>query len=67
MAKITVNGKAAEINLPCRLADWLRQFGWKPTQVVVELNSEVIPRSQLKNVEISDGDRLEIIIPVAGG
>ena len=67
MANITVNGKIAEITLPCQLSDWLQQFGWKPTQVVIELNGEVVPRSQFGNINISDGDRLEIIIPVAGG
>ena len=67
MARIVANGTAAEINQPCRLSEWLRQSGWKPTQVVVELNGEVVPRSQLDNVALSEGDRLEVIVPVAGG
>jgi len=67
MAKIVANGKTIEIEQPCRLADWLRQSGWKPTQVVVELNGEVILRKQFDNVNLSEGDRLEVIVPVAGG
>ena len=41
--------------------------GWRPTQVVVEYNGHVLPRSDLVNAELQDGDRLEIIVPVAGG
>ena len=67
MAKIISNGKPAEIDQPCRLADWLKQSGWKPTQVVVELNGEVVPRAQLEDVKLFEGDRLEVILPVAGG
>ena len=67
MAKIIANGKPAEIDQPCRLADWLQQSGWKPTQVVVELNGEVVPRTQLEDVKLFEGDRLEVILPVAGG
>ena len=67
MANIIVNGNTVEITLPCKLSDWLQQSGWKPTQVVMELNGEVVPRSQLDNINILNGDRLEIIIPVAGG
>ena len=67
MAKIIANGIPTEIDQPCRLADWLKQSGWKPTQVVVELNGEVVPRMQLENVNLFEGDRLEVILPVAGG
>lgn len=67
MVKIIVNGRVVEVDQPCRLTDWLHKSGWKPTQVVVELNGEVIVRSQLSDVELTDGDKLEVIIPVAGG
>ena len=67
MAKIIANGISTEIDQPCRLADWLKQSGLKPTQVVVELNGEVVLRTQLEDVNLFDGDRLEVILPVAGG
>jgi len=67
MAKIVANGKQVEIGQPCRLSDWLRQTGWKPTQVVVELNGEVVQRKRVEELELHDGDQLEVILPVAGG
>ena len=67
MVKIIANGNEIEIKQSCRLSDWLQQIGWKPTQVVIELNGEVIQRSQVKDVELHEGDRLEVVFPVAGG
>jgi len=67
MAKIIANGNQVEIDQACRLLDWLANLGWKPTQVVVELNGEVVPRSKFEDVELMDGDKLEVVFPVAGG
>jgi len=66
-ATIEANGKPIQIELPCSLAEFLGQCGWRPTQVVVELNGEVVPRRQADIVKLKEGDRLEIIMPVAGG
>ena len=67
MAKIIANGNEVEIDASCRLSEWLQKIGWKPTQVVIELNGEVIPRTQVKDVILNDGDNLEVVFPVAGG
>jgi thiamine biosynthesis protein ThiS len=67
MGAIVANGKRLELHLPCALIDFLTQSGWKPTQVVVELNGDVIPRTKLTDVQLHDGDQLEVIVPVAGG
>ena len=64
---IVANGKRLELNLPCQLTEFLMSSGWKPTQVVVELNGEVIPRSNLAGIQLKAGDQLEVIVPVAGG
>lgn len=66
-ASITVNGGGELIRLPCTVAQVLDQAGLKPTQVVVERNGSVLPRSLLAETLLEDGDRLEVIVPVAGG
>ncbi|HUJ09959.1 MAG TPA: sulfur carrier protein ThiS [Verrucomicrobiae bacterium] len=66
-ASIRANGLRQEVDLPCSVADFLASYGWKTTQVVVERNGDVLSRAELGNVMLSDGDRLEIIVPVAGG
>ena len=64
---VVANGKAQKLHLPCGLADFLTSAGWRTTQVVVELNGKVLRRSEVKGIHLQDGDRLEVIVPVAGG
>jgi thiamine biosynthesis protein ThiS len=64
---IVANGLRQEVKLPCSISDFLGSCGWKSTQVVVERNGKIIERRELGQVMLEDGDRLEIIVPVAGG
>ena len=64
---VTANGERRTIDLPCSISDFLGSSGWHTTQVVVEHNGQVVPRGALREVELRDGDQLEIIVPVAGG
>lgn len=64
---VVANGQRHEMNLPCSVADFVGGCGWKTTQVVVEHNGNVLGRGDLGQVMLKDGDRLEIIVPVAGG
>ncbi len=66
-ASIVANGKVDVVIRPCSVATYLRMAGWKPTQVVVERNGLVLSRSQLGDIFLEEGDRLEVIQPVAGG
>ena len=45
----------------------LEAIGLDPRKVAVERNLEVVPRSTLGEVEVSDGDRFEIVHFVGGG
>jgi thiamine biosynthesis protein ThiS len=66
-AIIVANGRRQEVNLPCSVADYVGGCGWKATQVVVERNGNVLGRGEFARIMLQDGDRLEIIVPVAGG
>jgi thiamine biosynthesis protein ThiS len=35
--------------------------------VVVERNGDVLARGELRTLMLANGDRLEVIVPVAGG
>lgn len=65
--RIVANGQERTVNQPYSVADLLKELGWKATQVVVEHNGRVLPRMDVGNVWLSNGDQLEIILPVAGG
>lgn len=64
---VLVNGRREGLLLPRTIGQFLEDAGWKETQVVVELNGRVLPRHQLAKTCLSEGDRLEIVVPVAGG
>jgi len=42
-------------------------LGHANKKIAVEVNEEIIPRSQLKNKLVVDGDKIEIINAVGGG
>ncbi|MBM3858906.1 MAG: sulfur carrier protein ThiS [Verrucomicrobia bacterium] len=66
-ATIMLNGKSRKIKQPCSATELLSELGWKPTQVVIEHNGQVIPRSETGAIMLREGDQVEIILPVAGG
>jgi thiamine biosynthesis protein ThiS len=67
MISIMANGKVRQTAAGFTVADFVTSSGWQPGQVVIELNGEIVSKINARNVMLHEGDRLEIIIPVAGG
>jgi thiamine biosynthesis protein ThiS len=65
--KIHVNGEPREIAARSTVAEMLVELGVTQPHVAVELNREVVPRAQLAETELRDGDRLEVVTLVGGG
>ena len=49
------------------LAELIEQLGMKGDRVAVELNREIVSRSQWPETTLKDDDRLEIVHFVGGG
>ena len=64
--KILVNGQE-QTTEPITLARLIEQLGLKQDRVAVELNRNIVPRSQWPETNLADGDRLEIVHFVGGG
>ena len=64
---ILVNGEPREIDAGATLASLLKEFGVRRDGTAVALNDDVVPRALHGETPLSDGDRLEIIVAVAGG
>jgi thiazole synthase len=64
---ITVNGEHKRVAAGLSLADLASQLGLVPEKVAVERNLEVVPRSTLAQVQVEDGDEIEIVHFVGGG
>jgi thiazole synthase len=64
---LIVNGEPRRIAAGSSVADLVESLGLDPKKVAVERNAEIVPRSTLADVRLSDGDVLEIVHFVGGG
>ena len=67
MISVIVNGEARSVPGGSSICDMLESIGLDPRKVAVEHNLEVVPRSALGDVRVSEGDRFEIVHFVGGG
>lgn len=63
---VKLNGEEKEL-AGKNLLEYLKAAGFKPEQVVVERNLEIVPKEQLGCVMIQDGDVIEVLHFVGGG
>jgi sulfur carrier protein len=64
---ITVNGAEQQIADGATLDAFLDRLGVRRDGTAVALNDDVVPRAEHGVTALHEGDRLEIIVAVAGG
>ena len=64
---IILNGKLREIGPNRSLAALLVALELADKRVAVEVNGEIVPRSQHATYELASNDEVEIVIAVGGG
>ena len=64
---VRINGEHRRILAGMTIAELANELGLEPAKVAVERNLEVVPRSTLGQVQVEDGDDLEIVHFVGGG
>ena len=67
--KLHINGdeKSFDSPTPFTLAALIETMGMKPDRVAVELNRDIVPRDRWAEIQLHEGDRLEIVHFVGGG
>ena len=65
--QIYINGKTKIVGINNNLYSILKKLTIKNKFIAVELNTEVIPKSQYKNTIITQNDRIEILELIGGG
>jgi sulfur carrier protein len=65
--EIVVNGRSVEVQEGLTLAELLVQLGVRREHTAVALNREIARRASHATTVLRDGDRLEIVHPMAGG
>ena len=64
---LSVNGQGREFPQPLNVEQLLEQLELKPERVVVELNREILTVDRHADIQLQDGDSLELIQFVGGG
>jgi sulfur carrier protein len=64
---VFANGKPYDVTRETTVAAFIKERELDPRFVVVELNGEPLERGRYDEVELSAGDRLELVRAVAGG
>ncbi len=64
---IQLNGEPFELPDGASVADLLVRLDAVGKRVAVELNLDIVPRSQHVSTVLRDGDRLEVVHAIGGG
>src|SRR5258707_1366388 len=67
MPTITVNDEPQTFPDPITVADLLHQLGKDAKKLAVEVNRDLVPRTEHAARRLSDGDAVEIVTLVGGG
>lgn len=65
--RIQLNGEALELPEGQSVADLLTRLDLTGRRVAVELNLDIVPRSQHAATLLRDGDRVEVVHAIGGG
>ncbi len=64
---VKVNGETIENIIGKKVADYLTESGYDVKRVAVELNGDILPKTQYECTVLKDGDCVEIVSFVGGG
>ncbi len=65
--QVQVNGKEREVQSGLSVHELVESFDLNPMLIVVELNREILSRDRFKEVQVSEGDAVELVHFVGGG
>ena len=65
--QVWINGEHCRLSRETTIHQLLVAKGLETRRVAVELNAEIVPRSQHDKVRIAHGDHIEIVHAIGGG
>lgn len=66
--QLTINGNARHFEATSlSVAELVQQLNLLGKRLAIELNGEIVPRSQFESTRLADNDKLEIVGAVGGG
>ena len=67
MIELVINGEARRFPAPLTLSQLIESLDLAGKRIAIEINGEIVPRSQHAGTALASGDRLEIVVAVGGG
>lgn len=64
---VVLNGLEREVDASISVAALLDETGYAQRRIAVEINREIVPRSQYGVRMLNAGDRVEIVQAIGGG
>jgi sulfur carrier protein len=64
---IQLNGQETRLERVRTVEDLLAHLGYRDKRIAVERNGDIVPKSLHGRTDLSEGDRLEIVVAVGGG
>ncbi|SDT05492.1 sulfur carrier protein ThiS [Halopseudomonas xinjiangensis] len=65
--QIQLNGEAYSVEPSTTLTDLVERLGLTGKRLAIELNLDIVPRSQFAETRLAEGDRVEIVHAIGGG
>ena len=65
--KIKLNGKLKTINNKSTLFNIIKKNKIPLTKVAIELNQEIVDKKKIKNINLKNNDKIEIVHFIGGG
>lgn len=65
--QIILNGENFSAEAPYTVAALVQQLGFADKRVAVEVNREIVPRSEHGQHELQESDKVELVAAIGGG
>ncbi len=64
---VNINGATRQFPKSTRISALIEEMALSGKRIALERNGEIVPRSSFATQQLSEGDRLEIVVAVGGG
>lgn len=65
--RVKINGEERAIEEPLNISELVALLELQPKGIAVEVNREIVPKSQWEQRQLAEGDEIEMVTFVGGG
>ena len=65
--QIQLNGEARTLTPDLTVAELVESLGLAGRRIAVEVNEEIVPKSEHGEIRLTEGDRVEVVHAIGGG